>query len=70
MDRQLVNEPNVKTRNRKPMRPNPVTPWELRIGDLRVYYWVRNELESVVTILAIGVKKRNEVRVGGERLKL
>jgi hypothetical protein len=31
---------------------------------------VRNELESVVTILAIGVKKRNEVRVGGERLKL
>ena len=22
----------VETRNRKPMRPNPVAPWELRVG--------------------------------------
>ncbi len=52
------------------MRPNPVAPWELRIGDLRVYYEVTTEPECVVTVLAIGVKKRNEVRVGGERVKL
>ncbi|MGH7782277.1 MAG: type II toxin-antitoxin system RelE family toxin, partial [Candidatus Binatia bacterium] len=43
VDRQLLNEPDVETRNRKPMRPNPVAPWELRIGDLRVYYEVSDE---------------------------
>ena len=32
--RQLLNEPTSETRNRKPMRPNPVAPWELRIGQL------------------------------------
>ena len=36
VDRQLLNQPTVETRNRKPMRPNPLAPWELRIGDLRV----------------------------------
>ena len=34
VDRQLLNQPKVETRNRKPMRPNPVAPWELRIGNL------------------------------------
>src|SRR5437773_9719062 len=24
---QLVNEPQAETRNRKPLRPNPVAPW-------------------------------------------
>src|SRR5215470_2233215 len=38
VDEQLVHQPTLETRNRKPMRPNPVAPWELRIGDLRVYY--------------------------------
>ena len=52
------------------MRPNPVAPWELRIGDLRVYYEIKNEPYPVVTVLAVGVKERNEVRIGGERVKL
>jgi hypothetical protein len=26
--RQLVHEPFVETRNRKPLRPNPIAPWE------------------------------------------
>src|SRR5262245_17065861 len=34
VDRQLAHQPTVETRNRKPMRPNPVAPWELRIGKL------------------------------------
>jgi hypothetical protein len=38
VDRQLAHQPLIETRNRKPMRPNPVAPWELRIGNLRVYY--------------------------------
>jgi mRNA-degrading endonuclease RelE of RelBE toxin-antitoxin system len=38
VDKQLKYQPTVETRNRKPMRPNPIAPWELRIGNLRVYY--------------------------------
>ena len=70
VDRQLVNEAEVETRNRKPMRPNPVAPWELRIGDLRVYYEVKREPKPTVTILAVGIKERNQVRIGGEIIKL
>ena len=29
---QLVHEPLVETRNRKPLHPNPVAPRELRVG--------------------------------------
>ena len=70
IDRQLLNQPNVETRNKKPMRPNPVAPWELRIGNFRVYYEISEEPEATVTILAIGVKERNRVRIGGEIIKL
>jgi len=70
VDRQLLHQPNKETRNRKPMRPNPVAPWELRIGDLRVYYEAKGEPEPTVTILAIGIKERDLVRIGGERIKL
>ena len=70
VDRQLLHQPNKETRNRKPMRPNPVAPWELRIGDLRVYYEAKDEPEPTVTILAIGIKERDQVRIGGERIKL
>jgi prevent-host-death family protein len=39
---QLVHQPAVETRNRKPMQgENPISPSELRVGDLRVYYDVR-----------------------------
>jgi len=70
VDRQLLNETNVETRSRKPMRPNPVAPWELRIGDLRVYYEVKDEPDQAVTILAIGVKERDRIRIGRETIKL
>jgi len=38
VDEQLTFQPTAETRNRKPMRPNPLAPWELRVGKLRVYY--------------------------------
>ena len=65
VDEQLQHQPTVETRNRKPMRPNPIAPWELRIGDLRVYYEV-DAAEGAVRILAVGVKDRNVVRIGKE----
>jgi mRNA-degrading endonuclease RelE of RelBE toxin-antitoxin system len=51
------------------MRPNPVAPWELRIGILRVYYEIE-AAEIVVRILAVGVKERDVVRIGEEVIKL
>ncbi len=49
------------------MRPNPLAPWELRIGHLRVYYDVTTDKPQVVTVRAIGVEVGNRVRVGDER---
>ncbi len=70
VDDQLAHEPAVETRNRKPMRPNPLAPWELRIGELRVYYEIAEDPEQVVTIVAVGVKDRNRVLIGGKEINL
>lgn len=70
IDEQLAHQPTAETKNRKPMRPNPIAPWELRIGKLRVYYDVEEEPAKIVTILAIGVKERNRVRIAGEEVEL
>ena len=70
VDEQLTHQPGIETRNRKPMRPNPMAPWELRIGELRVYYEIAEEPDSVVTIVAVGVKDRNRVLIGGKEIDL
>ncbi len=70
VDEQLRHQPAVETRNRKPMRPNPLAPWELRIAEIRVYYDVEEEPEELVTVLAVGIKDRNRVIIGGEELEL
>jgi hypothetical protein len=44
--RHLSVDPMVETRHRKPMRPNPLAPWELRLGNLRVYFDLVSEPES------------------------
>jgi mRNA-degrading endonuclease RelE of RelBE toxin-antitoxin system len=69
IERQLLHEPLVETRNRKPLRPNPLAPWELRIGDLRIFYDVGQE-EKTVYILAVGEKRGNSVWIGGQEVKL
>lgn len=60
---QLVSEPAIPTRNRKPL-VNLIPPWtadppiwELRVGDYRVFYDVSDE-ESVVYVRAIRRKPR------------
>ncbi len=70
VDRQLLNQPTIETKNRKPMRPNPVAPWELRIGNLRVYYDIEEKPKRWVFVLAVGIKERNQVRIGKEIIKL
>lgn len=70
VDEQLAHEPGVETRNRKPMRPNPLAPWELRMGELRVYYDIEEKPENVVTVVAVGVKDRDRVVIGGKEIDL
>jgi hypothetical protein len=52
------------------MRPNPLAAWELRLGDLQVYYRVQEAPDQLVQIAAVGIKRRNEVWIGGERADL
>ena len=67
---QLIHEPDVETRNRKPLK-RPVSfgaDWELRLGPdnrFRVFYQVNTEGRKV-RILAGGVKKRNQLFIGGD----
>ena len=68
--RQLSHEPGKTTRNRKPLRANPLAPWELRIGDIRVYFDVVDGPEAIVTVRAVGVKRREKVLIGGEEFDL
>jgi len=66
----LSVDPMVETRNRKPMRPNPLAPWELRLGNLRVYFDIVSEPEPVVVVLAVGIKDRSAVRIGKSVIEL
>ena len=68
--RQLMHQPLLETRNRKPLRPNPLAPWELRVGALRVFYEVLSQDPEVVRVLAVGKKQRNVLRIAGQEIKL
>jgi mRNA-degrading endonuclease RelE of RelBE toxin-antitoxin system len=64
VDRQLRHEPLSTIRNRKPLRPNPLAGWELRIGRLRVFYDAV-EAEEMVIIKAVGWKEHNTLFLRG-----
>jgi mRNA-degrading endonuclease RelE of RelBE toxin-antitoxin system len=69
VERQLSHEPTVETRNRKRMqmdKPGFIASWELRVGNLRVYYDVEDGPPATVLITAVGVKVRSRVRIGGQ----
>lgn len=74
IETQLQFEPDVETRNRKPLRPmaGSEAAWEIRFGPgnrFRVFYEVDRK-EGVVYILAIGVKERERLCIGGEEIAL
>jgi len=58
MDTQLRYEPTIETRNRKPLEPNALGEWELRIGEYRVFYDI-DAVEATVKVKAIGYKEHN-----------
>ncbi len=47
VEKQLTFEPAVETRQQKRLRPNRLAPWELRIGTLRVFYDIFEEVQKV-----------------------
>jgi len=68
--RQLAHQPMLETRHRKPLRPNHVAHYRLRVGVLRVYYEVQEARDRLVVVKAVGVKARDRVYVGGKEIKL
>jgi len=73
IEAQLRFEPDIETRNRKPLK-RPVifgTKWEIRCGPsnrFRVFYKVNHDDEQV-EILAIGEKVGNRILIGGEEVQ-
>lgn len=70
VEERLSFEPTVETRNRKRMEGNSLdADFELRVGVLRVYYGVEEDAR-VVNVLALGLKSRHRVIIGGEEIEL
>jgi mRNA-degrading endonuclease RelE of RelBE toxin-antitoxin system len=53
----------------KPLEDNPIAPWELRVGDFRVFYDI-DRADQVIVVLAVGQKIHNRLRIGGEEVDL
>ena len=72
IEAQLTYQPEAETRNRKPLRrPSPFgATWEIRFGPenrFRVFYKVDSDRREV-QIIAIGVKEREQLWVGGKEV--
>jgi hypothetical protein len=67
---QLQHEPFRETRNRKRLRPNPLAPWELRVGTVRIFYEADAETADLVNVLAIGVKKGNWLLIDDKEIRI
>ena len=64
----LETDADVETRRRKRLRPNPLAPWELRIGDYRVFYEIR--VQGLVRVLAVGHKVHNKLFIRGQGVEI
>jgi mRNA-degrading endonuclease RelE of RelBE toxin-antitoxin system len=65
----LSLQPTTPTRRRKPLRPNDLATWELRLGALRVFYDI-DQQDRIVWIKAIGRKEHNCLRIRGKDVNL
>jgi mRNA-degrading endonuclease RelE of RelBE toxin-antitoxin system len=66
---QLQHEPIVQTRNKKPLRPNDLSSWELRVDCFRVFYDADPEIQAIL-IKAIGWKEHNTLIIRGKEYNL
>ena len=71
LEARLRDQPTIPHRNRKLMDPDKklyVAPWELRLGDVRVYYAVEEDAKKVV-VLGVGIKVREKLFIGGRKVE-
>ena len=64
----LEVDPDLESKRRRPLRPNPLAPWELRLGDYRVFYEIT--AERLVRVLAVGHKVHNELFIRGQKVDI
>ena len=57
-----------ESRKRKRLQPNPVAPWELRIGRYRVFYEITEK--QTVKILAVGHKEHSDLFIRGRKVEI
>jgi mRNA-degrading endonuclease RelE of RelBE toxin-antitoxin system len=69
IEQQLSREPLAQTRNRKPLRPNDLSSWEMRVGPHRVFYDV-DDVNQKVTVKAVGWKEHNKLFIRGKEYDL
>jgi mRNA-degrading endonuclease RelE of RelBE toxin-antitoxin system len=67
--RHLRDRPMQPSKKRKLLTDHPIATWELRLGNLRVFYNIDLDGKAV-EIVAIGVKERNRLLIGGEEIEL
>ena len=64
----LEVDADVPTKRRRQLRPNPLAPWELRIGDYRVFYEIREG--RIVRVLSVGHKEHNVLFIRARRVEI
>jgi mRNA-degrading endonuclease RelE of RelBE toxin-antitoxin system len=69
VERHLTDQPAEPSKKRKLLAENPLATWELRLGELRVFYDVKAP-GNAVEVVAVGVKEHNRLRIGGEEVEL
>ena len=67
----LTTEAETATRRKKPLRPNLISPWELRLDKFRVFYSIEaDENARAVKVVAVGHKEHNDLFIRGEKVQL
>ena len=64
----LESDADVHSKRRKQLRSNALAPWELRIGDYRVFYEIKSA--GIVRVLAVGHKVHNDLFMRGRKVEI
>jgi mRNA interferase RelE/StbE len=64
----LEVDADLESKRRRPLRPNRLAPWELRIGDYRVFYEIT--AARLVRVLAVGHKIHNDLFIRGKKVDI
>jgi mRNA-degrading endonuclease RelE of RelBE toxin-antitoxin system len=69
IERQLIHEPFVHSKNRKQLRPNSLFAWELRCQPFRVFYQIDTASKKVL-VQRVGRKDGNRLYIRDKIIQL